>query len=91
MTRDEVFKVLVSNIKAVLIDPPEEAITEAASLVNDFGADSLQVVEIVSRTMRTAQVRVKRTELNKARNIGELLDMLTSTVAADTRTATSAS
>lgn len=78
MSRDELFSVLKANMKAVIGETDEAAVSEASSLVNDFGADSLQVVEIVSRTMRAANVRVKRTSLNAARNIGELLDILLS-------------
>jgi acyl carrier protein len=74
--RDEVRNALIANMRTVLFEMPDREVREDASLVKDFGADSLQIVEIVSRTMRAANVKVKRTELNKAKNIGELLDML---------------
>ena len=76
MTRSEMFDILKRHMAAVMIDCGDREVTEQSSLVNDYGADSLQVVEVVSRTMRAANVRAKRTELNKARNIGELLDLL---------------
>ena len=76
MTRDEIFAALKSNMAAVIPGFGERSVAEASSLVKDYGADSLQVVEIVSRTMRAAGVRVKRTELNKAKDIGGLLDLL---------------
>ena len=76
MTRTNIFDVLKSNMRAVLFGLGEMNITEQSSLVKDFGADSLQVVEIVSRTMRVANAKVKRTDLSKATNIGQLLDLL---------------
>jgi acyl carrier protein len=82
MTRQEMFDILAKNMAVVIPGFKDQALTDASSLVNDFGADSLQVVEIVSRTMRAASVRMKRTELNKAKNIGELIDMLCAAQAA---------
>lgn len=76
MTRNEVFDVLKANMAMVLPSVTELRVTEQSSLVRDYGADSLQIVEIVTRTMRGANVRAKRTELTKASNIGELLDLL---------------
>jgi acyl carrier protein len=75
MNRTEIHAVLRTNMAAVIAGFGDREVPEAASLVADFGADSLQVVEIVSRTMRAANVRMKRTELNKAKNVGELLDL----------------
>jgi acyl carrier protein/polyketide biosynthesis acyl carrier protein len=76
MTRTELFDVLKKNMKAVIPGLGDREITPESSLVKDYGADSLQVVEIVSRTLRAANVRLKRTELNRAQNLGALLDML---------------
>ncbi|HEV8718795.1 MAG TPA: phosphopantetheine-binding protein [Candidatus Binatia bacterium] len=76
MTRNEMFDILKKNMTTVITGCCGRNVTEQSSLANDFGADSLQVVEIVSRTMRDTNVRVKRTELGRARNIGELLDLL---------------
>jgi len=76
MRREEMFLVLKTNMKSIIGDVDDAAVTEASSLTQDFGADSLQVVDIISRTMRSANVRVKRTVLNEAKNIGQLLDIL---------------
>ena len=43
--------------------------------MREFGADSLEAVEVASRTMKQLKIRVPRTELSKAKTIGELLDM----------------
>ena len=80
MTRTEIFDALKRNMKAVIPGLGEREIHPDSSLVKDYGADSLQVVEIVSRTMRAANVRLKRTELNRAQNLGALLDMLSAAV-----------
>jgi acyl carrier protein len=82
MTRQQMLETLIKNMSVVIPSFKDQAVTDASSLVQDFGADSLQIVEIVSRTMRAANVRMKRTELNKAKNIGELIDMLCAAQAA---------
>jgi polyketide biosynthesis acyl carrier protein len=80
MNRNQVFDALISNMKAVIPGLGDRQVTPDSSLVKDYGADSLQVVEIVSRTMRAVNVRMKRTELNRAQSIGALLDMLSGAV-----------
>lgn len=72
--RDTIREALYSQLRAIVRQAPPE-ISEQNSLVADFGADSLQVVEIVSRTMRQLRVRLPRTALAGAKNIGDLLDL----------------
>jgi acyl carrier protein len=43
--------------------------------MRDMGADSLQIVEVVSRSMKELKVKVPRTELSRAQNLGDLLDL----------------
>ncbi len=73
--RDTIREALYTHLRTVVRDSPE-VIEESSSLVADFGADSLQVVEIVSRTMRQLRIRLPRTAMASAKNIGELLDLL---------------
>jgi acyl carrier protein len=42
--------------------------------MRDFGADSLEVVEVTSRSMKQLGLRVPRSDLVKVSNIGELAD-----------------
>ena len=75
--RSDIRSALLDNLRNIVRDVPEE-VHDTDSLVADFGADSLQVVEVVSRTMRQLRIRVRRTELSKARNIGDLVGLLES-------------
>jgi acyl carrier protein/polyketide biosynthesis acyl carrier protein len=76
VTRDEILEVLHTNIRKVVEDAHElDAISQTHSLKDDFGADSLEIVEVVSRSMKDLRIKVPRTELAKASNIGELADI----------------
>lgn len=74
MTRDHIFGVVRANILKIVEDVPAEAITEDVSM-RDLGADSLQVVEVVSRSMKELRLKVPRTELSRAGNLSDLLDL----------------
>jgi acyl carrier protein len=44
--------------------------------MKDLGANSLDIVEVVSRTMRELKIKVPRAELSRLDNIDELVDLL---------------
>ena len=44
--------------------------------MKDYGANSLDIVEVVSGSMRELKVKVPRSELNKLTNIDGLVDLL---------------
>ncbi|MCB9604507.1 MAG: acyl carrier protein [Sandaracinus sp.] len=75
MNREDIRTALVANMQAVIEGARGVEIGEQQSLVDDFGADSLEIVEVVSRTMKKLKIKVPRTELGKAKNIGELIDL----------------
>jgi acyl carrier protein len=75
MSREEVLDVLTTNMRSIIRDLNGHEIQESQSLVSDFGADSLQIVEVVGRTMRDLKVRIRRTEMSSAKNIGDLVDL----------------
>lgn len=74
MTRADMFVVVKANIERIVEGVNAASITEAVSL-RDLGADSLQIVEVVSRSMKELKLKVPRTELSKARNLHDLLDL----------------
>jgi acyl carrier protein len=74
MTRAEMFVVVRTNIEKIVDGVDAARISEEVSMP-DLGADSLQVVEVVSRSMKELKVRVPRTDLSKARNLKDLLDL----------------
>jgi acyl carrier protein len=74
VTREEIFAVVRSNIVTIVDGVPADAIVEDVSL-RDLGADSLQIVEVVSRSMKELRLKVQRTELSRASNLSDLLDL----------------
>jgi acyl carrier protein len=43
--------------------------------MRDYGADSLEMVEVVSRSMKQLRIKVPRTKLLHVTNLRELLDV----------------
>lgn len=74
MSREEIFSVLKENIVKVIEGTQDITIKESDSM-KDYGADSLEMVEVVSRSMKQLKTKVRRTELSKAANLGDLIDM----------------
>jgi acyl carrier protein len=74
MTRNEMFAVVKSNIEMIIEGARGKEILETNSM-RDFDADSLEIVEVVSRSMKQLRIKVPRTELSGARNLHDLLDL----------------
>ena len=74
MTRADMFVVVKAHIERIVEGVDASRISEEISM-RDLGADSLQIVEVVSRSMKELKLRVPRTELSKARNLQDLLDL----------------
>lgn len=78
-TRDDVLAV----VKRHLVDTVEgidSAQVDPAKSMKDLGANSLDIVEVVSCSMRELKVKIPRAELNKLTNINELVDLLHKTL-----------
>ena len=75
MTREQMFDVIKTNMSTIIEGARGKEITEQQSM-KDFGADSLEMVEVVSRSMKQCRRKIKRTELAQAKNLGDLLDLL---------------
>lgn len=78
MTRDEITAVLKANIVDTLDDIDEDSI-DTSKTMKETGANSLDIVEIVSRTMRQLKVKIPRSELNQLENIDALIDLIEKT------------
>jgi acyl carrier protein len=74
MRREEIFEVVRANIIRIVDGVKADAIREEISLA-ELGADSLQIVEVVSRSMKELRLKVPRTELSQAANLRDLLDL----------------
>lgn len=78
MTRDEIVTVLKANIADTLDDIDVDSI-DTSKTMKETGANSLDIVEIVSRTMRQLKVKIPRSELNQLENIDALIDLIEKT------------
>ena len=58
----------IEELEGVEIDPSKS--------MKDLGANSLDIVEVVSCSMRELKVKVPRSELNSLADIDQLVDML---------------
>ncbi len=74
MTRQEVFSVIQSNMRMIIPGMDGKEIAEEKSM-RDFGADSLMMVEIVSRSMKQCKIKIPRAKLVPVTNLKELLDV----------------
>ena len=58
------------------VDDLEPGTINPDKMLSDYGANSLDIVEIVSGTMRELKIRIPRTELSSIANINGLVDKL---------------
>lgn len=73
MTKDEILEVVKRNIVENLDDVEMEEI-DAQKSMKDYGANSLDMIEVVSCSMRELKIKVPRAELTDIKNIDELSD-----------------
>ena len=73
MTKEEVVEVIKRNIVEILDDLELEEIDPFKSVM-DYGADSLDVIQMVSTVQRELNIHVPRAELMDVDNIDELAD-----------------
>lgn len=75
MEREEIASVVRKYLVEVVGDLKESDIDMSRSM-KEFGANSLDIVEVVSCAMRELKVKVPRSELNKLTNMNGLVDLL---------------
>ncbi|TDD92919.1 hypothetical protein E1293_00130 [Actinomadura darangshiensis] len=74
LTRDQIFETLKDNLHLISEETRGKEISEDASLA-EYGTDSLELIEVASRTMKQLNVKVPRTEVSKIDSIGELVTL----------------
>lgn len=74
-TNEQVFEIVKKHLTEIVPDIEPDAVTREASM-KDLGATSLDIVEVVSCSMRELRVRVPRSELSKLTDIGGFVDLL---------------
>jgi len=75
MTHQEVCNVVIKHLCRSIDDVKPEGIDITRSM-KDYGANSLDIVEVVSASMRELKVKVPRNELNTVTNIDGLATLL---------------
>jgi len=73
MTKADVIEVITKHIRDNLEDLEENEIDPSKSMM-DYGADSLDVIEVVSCSMRELKIKIPRTELSDIKTIDQLAD-----------------
>lgn len=76
MERQQILDVIFENMR-LNIDGLEGQEIDSSKSMADYGAGSLDIVEVVSSSMRQLRLRVPRTELAKLKNIDQLTDLFT--------------
>ena len=59
-----------------LVDAEDPDVIDPAQSMKDYGINSLDIVEIVSHSMRALRVKIPRSELGHITNIDGLVDVL---------------
>ena len=75
MTKAEVLATVKKHILDVAEDLTEDQVNPTMSM-KELGINSLDIVEVVSCSMRELKVKVPRSELSKLTNIDGLVDLL---------------
>jgi acyl carrier protein len=75
MTKEHIYAVVTKHLLQTVDDLPASKI-ELSKSMKELGANSLDIVEIVSLSMRELKLKVPRSELVKLTNIGGLVDLL---------------
>ena len=73
MTKQEVIQVIKNNIVDNL-DDIKEADIDASKSMKDYGANSLDIIEVVSSSMRELAIKIPRSELADITTIDQLAD-----------------
>ena len=75
MTREHVLSVVKKHLVDA-VDDLDEATIDPTRSMKELGANSLDIVEVVSRAMRELKVKVPRAQLSKLTNIDGLVETL---------------
>ncbi len=75
MTR-ELIETTVLEFLARAVPEVDTSTVDTSRSMKEMGANSLDIVEVVSSTMRKLRVKVPRKELNQLDNVDGLVDLL---------------
>jgi len=72
MTRNQVKAVVIKHLVQA-VDTLDEAHVDTSMSMKTLGANSLDIVEVVSASMRELKIKVPRSELAKLANVDQLV------------------
>lgn len=75
MEREKIMEVVKKHLLSTLEETPPGGIDPTKSM-KDYGASSLDIVEVVSSSMRELKIKIPRKELAGIKDINGLVDML---------------
>jgi len=75
-SREEIMDLVKGHLMDNLEDELDEADFDPSKSMKDLGANSIDIVEVVSCSMRDLKVKVPRSELADLKNVDELVDLL---------------
>ena len=75
VTKEEILEIVKEHLMDNLEDL-DDAEFDPEKSMKDLGANSLDIVEVVSCTMRDLKIKVPRSELSKLTNVNGLVDLL---------------
>ncbi|MBI4704988.1 MAG: acyl carrier protein [Deltaproteobacteria bacterium] len=89
VTREQVLEVVLRNLRDT-VEELENVEIDPSKSMKDLGANSLDIVEVVSCSMRELKIKVPRSELKGLANIDELVDLLHKVATGQVQPATAA-
>jgi len=75
MNRETILAVIAKHL-ANAVDGLDASTVDGTQTMKAYGANSLDIVEVVSASMRELKVKIPRSELNKLKDINGLVDLL---------------
>ena len=73
MTHDEIKAVILKHMEFA-VDGVSASEVYVSKSMKDYGASSLDIVSVVSSSMREMQIKIPRPKLKDIQTIGELVD-----------------
>ncbi len=74
-TREEIERIVLTHLRRTVMQLEGQPIDTSLSM-KDLGANSLDIVEVVSGSMRTLRIRIPRAELEHLTDVAGLVDLL---------------
>jgi acyl carrier protein len=76
MDRTEVLDIVINNLRRN-VDGIDDIEIDPQNSMAQYGASSLDIVEVVSASLRDLDIDIPRTKMAHLKNIGQLADLLT--------------